>query len=126
MSESASAANAASQTALTAIQVAANTQFYANVDAQIAQAQAQGLFEINATTSQNVDLPTVFNYYVALGYAVYFPDYPASLDNQPQQLFGQYWEAYWNNILSLVPLKNPARINISWQQPNPGSTPFPF
>jgi len=125
MSESASAANTASKTALTAAQVAANTQFYANVDAQIAQAQAQGLFEINATTSQNVDLPTVFSYYVNLGYAVYFPDYPASLDNQPQQLFGQYWEAYWSNILYLTPLKNPCRMNISWAQPNPGPIPFP-
>jgi hypothetical protein len=115
MSETRDQANAAAQTSLTAIQLAANTQFIANVDAQIAEAITQGRFQISAVTSLDVDLQTVFSHYVNLGYMVFFPDYPNNLNIQPVELFGQYWVDYWNHILSLFPLKNPARMTISWK-----------
>jgi hypothetical protein len=115
MSETRDQANADAQTALTAIQTAENTQFIANVDAQIQEAIAQGRFEVSATTSKNVDIQTVFEYYVNLGYMVWFPDYPTNLNVQPVELFGQYWTDYWQHILSLYPLKNPARIIVGWR-----------
>ena len=115
MSETKDQAQTATETARTAIQTAENTQFIANVDAQIAAASAQGHFFTSAITSPNVDIQAIFTYYSNLGYAVSFPDHFANPNTNPVQLFGQYWTDYWLGILTLYPLKNPARVLISWR-----------
>ncbi len=115
MSQTRDQANSATLPIQTAIQTAQDTIFIANVDAQITEKIAQGAFQISATTFNGVNLQTVFQYYVNLGYAVSFPDYPANLNYQPVDLFGQYWEAYWLHRLSLYPIQNPARIIIQWR-----------
>lgn len=115
MSQTRDQANSEAKAARSAIQIAADNQFIANVDLQIAEAIAQGNFRISAVTSENVSLHIIFNYYADLGYFVSFPDYPANLNIQPVELFGQYWNDYWLHLLSLYPIRNPARINISWR-----------
>jgi len=108
-------ANTDATTAHDAIQAAANTNFYTLVDAQIQEAIAQGKFQVNCWTTEDVDLSTAFQYYADLGYAVSFPDYPTNLDFQPAQMFGAFWEDFWANVIHTSQIKNPARMIIAWR-----------
>lgn len=114
-------ANADSNTALTAIQTAADTDWIASVDSQIQTAITLGQFSVTALTNSAVNLDTVFQYYADLGYNVSFPDYAnqngntlPSIINQPSNFFGYNWTAYWQGLLTLNIVSNPARITIAW------------
>ena len=98
-----------------AIQTAQDTAFIANIDTQIAEATTQGKFQVSSISSKGVDLKTVFQYYVNLGYVVWFPDYPTNLNYQPVDLFGAYWDLYWTNQFGLLRITNPTRMIVSWR-----------
>ena len=93
-----------------------NTRFISAVDLQILDAIAQGIFFVNSNTWQGVDPKEVCQYYIDLGYEVYFPEYATSMAYQPAQLFGEFWEAFWAQNSMIPPsLKNPVRMIISWK-----------
>lgn len=115
MSNTKDQSNTSANAAKLATQTAEDTLWIANIDAQIAEAVAQGKFRISAISSKGVDLKTVFQYYANLGYVVWFPDYPTNLNYQPVDLFGAYWDLYWTNQFALYRIKNPARMIVSWR-----------
>ncbi len=115
-------ANADTTTSFNAIQTAGDTTFIANVDSQIASAITLGQFTVTALADTSVNLNTVFQYYVALGYNVSFPDFAnqnggflPSIINQPANLFGSNWNDYWMGLLTLNLVQTPCRISIAWK-----------
>lgn len=109
------AAKSAADTALAALQAADNAIFVANTDFQIAGAIALGLYQTAVLTWGNVDPKYAFNYYTNLGYKVILPDMSTTMTPNPAQLFGFFWEEFWNNQFVLLDLKNPVRMLISWK-----------
>lgn len=115
MSISEAAAKSASDAAKAALVAADNAIFITGADAQINQAIDLGQNYISATTWGNVSAKDIFMHYHDLGYTVWFPDEPLSHGLVPAQLFGEFWEAFWNNTLFLANTRNPCRMIISWQ-----------
>lgn len=109
-----SQANTDSTTAQTAIMAAEDQNFIDSVDASILEATALGKFQVSATTWENVDVPTVYNYYVNLGYKVSFPDIFNMQQPQPAELFGEPWIDFWGNGIWTKLPEGPARLLISW------------
>ncbi len=119
-------ANTNSTNSLNTIQANADSNFIASVDAQIQNAISLGQFEITAVTNNAVNLNYIYNYYANLGYEVYFPDYQnqngaqlPSIIQQPQNFFGANWVAFWNGLISLNLVQNPARLTINWSSYEP-------
>lgn len=99
-----------------AVLVAAdNAIWITNTDKQIQDAIGLGLYQTTVLTWGNVDAMVVFKYYVDLGYLIYLPDMPQNLNLQPAQLFGTYWEAFWNHTLFINAGTNPVRMVITWK-----------
>lgn len=115
MSMTDAAAKAASDAQLATLQAADNAIFIAAADVQITQAIALGQNYIATTTWGNVNTKDIFTHYHDLGYNCWFPDEPLSHGLVPAQMFGEFWEAFWNNTLFLANVKNPCRMIISWQ-----------
>lgn len=117
-------ANTNAQTALDALQSAADASFVSDAGDAILQAIALGHFLVTLTTDKNCNLQVIHDYFVALGYAVAYPGLgmkagpqPFQPDGlfQPADLFGVFWFQYWQNH---VPnLHNPCRITLSWRTP---------
>lgn len=100
------------ETAHNTAETAANTIFIAAADAQINGAIARGVFWIMVQiTDENVDIKTVVQHYMDLGYSVKFSGVNSG---NPASLFGENWVAYWdgNGIPAEIPL--PAKVKISW------------
>lgn len=113
------------QAALDALVAADNALFIAAIDAQILEAIDLGHFYVSSTTWGNVDAKTIFEYYVALGYFVYFPDFPQCQNWSPSNLFGPFWEAFWNHTLFPRTAKNPIRLIIAFKDAPPWPWPWP-
>jgi hypothetical protein len=122
MSQTRDAANAAAIAAKTALQTAADTLFIATVDVLITNTIAQGGFQITANTNKDINVQTVFSYYSNLGYQVSFPDYATWFESNPSNLFGPFWEAFWQYNIANLYIKNPVRMTISWG----ASRPLPY
>lgn len=108
-------AKSASDAQLAILTAADNTIFIAAADQQIAQAIDLGQYQISATTWGHVRTRDIYDHYHDLGYLIYFPDEPLSHNISPSELFGTFWEAWWNNTLFLANVKAPCRIIISWK-----------
>lgn len=123
-------AYANSQAARNARLTAGDTNFIADVDAQILAATELGHFEITSLTNLNVSIIAVYTYYTNLGYNVYFPDYAnqngqtlPSIINNPSNFFGYNWVAYWLNAITLYNITNPCRMTFSWRSYSPPANP---
>lgn len=97
---------------------AADQVFIDDATIAILDAIDLGKFEVYLTTSEPQNVQTLHDYFVSLGYMVGYPGLgmkPGSFISQfePAQLFGQYWEMFWQH--SFPPLKNPTRMVISWR-----------
>jgi hypothetical protein len=105
---------------LAALVTAANDAFIDQAATAIAEATAQGKFEVFLYTVDPCDLSFLSQYFFNLGYAVAFPDFVAAQGSQPAQLFGPDFAAYFNN--QLLPFntqpKNPTRMGLSWRVPS--------
>lgn len=119
-------ANANTQANVTTIQNAADANWIANVDSQINQAIAMGVFAVTAITTPQVNLLNVFQYYSNLGYSVFFPDFQnqnggnnPSTGVQPADYFGYVWAQFWQGLILQNVVRNPARITISWSSGGP-------
>lgn len=111
-------ANTETDTAHQALVDAANARFIAAADVQIQEAIDQGKYWIQCITfEQDLDPKYIFDYYATQeGYNVAFPDYSHhDLSQQPAQLFGEFWNNFWNNERVPRCLKTPLRIVIGWR-----------
>lgn len=102
-----------------AIIVAANNSFIAAADTAIADAASRGLHLVRLSLFDNVNLQDIVHYYQNLGYIVAAP-LPPNVGEQPAQLFGQFWEAFWENptfYFSINGFPAITEIYISWYQP---------
>lgn len=98
---------------LAALQAAANANFIDQAGQAIDNAVALGQIQVFLTTFENVDIETIHNYFLGLGYIVGFPD-AFTLRGQPAELFGESLEEFWDRN-SLPPmLTNPTRILLDW------------
>lgn len=95
MSLTESAANSAAIAAQEAIEDAANAVFIANADAAIADAISMGKFRVYINSVKHMSFKDIFDYYTNLGYQIGMPT--CTVGNQPAQLFGQFWIAFWEN-----------------------------
>jgi hypothetical protein len=103
------------------IQVAANASFIAAADLIIADASSRGLHLVRVTLFENVNLQDIVTYYQNLGYVVAAP-LPPNVGEQPAQLFGEFWESFWENPTFYFSINGfPAirEIYISWYQNPP-------
>lgn len=108
------ASNAASTTDLAALQADANARFIADANVLIDEATAQGKFFVYMTSFQYVDLEYINTYFFNLGYRVSFPD--ANLTHgQPAELFGEFWDQFWQHNGVPPHLKNPTRVGLNWR-----------
>lgn len=109
MSITKDAAKAQTETAHNAAETTANNLFIAAADLQISEAIALGVFW---TTCRNFDLnanpSTIAQYYVNLGYRVYFLDIDGR--GQPDIRNGHFW----NDAPVPIDLNKPFRIKIAW------------
>lgn len=111
-------ANTDAQTALDAIQAAADQAFIDDAAAAILEAIDQGKFEVSLTTGPDVNTKAIFDYFVALGYTVTYPGQNMLAGNrqpQPAELFGEAWEEFWEN--GIPPAKGPVRLTLFWVTP---------
>jgi hypothetical protein len=116
MSVPASTTNTNATAAQTALQDAANANFIAAADAAIADSASRGLYLVRVTLFENVNLQTIVTYYQDLGYLVSAP-LPPNIGEQPSQLFGEFWEAFWNNqalFFTINGFSTITEIYISW------------
>lgn len=97
-----------------ALVAADNAIFIANADAQILEAIVLGKNQIQAWTFRNVDPKQVYEYYAALGYQTIFPDITPNPNQQPANLFGEFWTAFWMQTTQAPVAKNPIRMLIGW------------
>jgi len=112
------ASNAAAIADKEALVTAANTKFINDATSIIAQQVAQGKFEVTLHAFEYVSLHDISVYFQALGYGVDLWRYD-SYNSQPAALFGEIWDAYWNN--RLICWNRSHRITISWgNSPNNG------
>lgn len=107
-------AQAASDAAKAALVAAANAQFIAEADAIILQREAQGEKFVKLALVPNSNLSDIIEYYKGYGYAVAPPKATQWQAGQPANLFGWFWEAYWNQNLALIDVES-RTIIISWQ-----------
>ena len=99
------------------IHAAANALFYVEVDAQIQQAVAQGIFFVYSTTSENINPSDVFTHYTQLGYQVTFPGFSShSTPAAPPDSDNGFWVSSWlNSGLNKQRLEKPYKFLISWK-----------
>lgn len=109
-------ANTNSQAGDAAVKAAANARFIAAADQQIAEATAQGVYFINAISTDDIDPVAVAQYYLNLGYAVTAPEYSQNQSQpDPMDLFGDYWIDFWLNGFIPQNMKKPYRFLIAWK-----------
>jgi hypothetical protein len=112
----ASVAKTDSEADLTALKDAANQNFINDAIVAIAQANANGQFEVFMTTHEYCDVRYLAKYFQNLGYSINFPEYPWTHGGQPAELFGQAYIDYWEFQLTYMvrDMKNPIRIGFGW------------
>lgn len=109
-------ANTDANTALTAIQTAADQSFIDDATLAINAAIAQGKFEVTLTTGPDCNTTIVHDTLTNLGYTVTYPGQnmlSGSRQPQPAELFGEAWEEFWQN--GIPPAKGPVRLTIFWE-----------
>lgn len=97
-------------TAYTAIVDAATTQWEADATLMIQNAITLGQFNVTLETGPNVSMNDVQTYFTNLGYKVWIPRY---FRGQPAQLFGYFYEAYWEQK-NICHCQAPCSITIVW------------
>lgn len=110
-----STANSQATAADDAIVLAANTNYIATIDLNIAGAIARGEFEtVTRVYDKNVDINTVAQHYIDLGYQVRFLGH--SPYGQPAVLFGEHWVDYWTGAIYIPKnIKRPIRMKLGWK-----------
>jgi hypothetical protein len=114
----ASTVNATATAASTSIMTAIDNSFIAMADQAIADSASRGLFMVRLHLLDGMTLINVVNYYQNLGYVVAAP-LPPNVGQQPSNLFGAFWQQYWENptfFFELNGLYIPKEIYISWTQ----------
>lgn len=115
---------AASTAAQVALVDAANALFIKNADLAIADKKSQGLYLVRLSLYEHVNLQYIVTYYQNFGYVVGAP-LPSTIGNQPSDLFGSFWQDYWQNttfFFAIYGFGQPTEIFISWA---PITLPFP-
>jgi len=115
----ASTVNANATAAQTAIMSDAEATFIAAADIAIADSASRGLFQVRLTLNDYVNLQTIVTYYQNLGYVVAAP-LPPNVGEQPAQMFGEFWEAFWQNptfFFTINGFPKITEIYINWSQP---------
>lgn len=105
---------AASNAALAALTSAANARFIAEADAVILEREAQGEKYVKLALIPHSNFTDLVEYYRSYGYLVAPPQLKDWQAGQPAQLFGPYWEAYWNKTPIYYDVM-PTHIIIAWE-----------
>lgn len=113
MTPSKAQTNAAAAAAQTALISAANAAFIVEADKVIATAVTQGKFRVLLHPSKYVNFADICSYYQNLGYIVGTDPCP-TFTFGPAQLFGYFWDQYWNNTC-MCWCPKPCRVFISWK-----------
>ena len=127
MSNDQKVTNAAAAAARTALQTTADDNFIAAADAAIADKASQGHYLVALDLFENVNLQNIVTYYQNLGFIVSAP-YPPNVGEQPAQLFGEFWTAYWRNQtfwFTINGFPRPKTIFISWYNAYPNAPDNP-
>ena len=105
------------EVAQAAIHAAANAKFIVEADIQIQQAIAQGLFFVNCTTSDDVNVADLFAYYTNLGYQFQFPGFGKyAQPTAPPESYSGFWVSSWVNTgYNKNKLEKPYRFLIIWK-----------
>lgn len=107
-------ANTDANTAKTTIMSTADQNFINAADLQILQAVALGKFQILCISYDRIDMKAIIAYYQGLGYKIYNPE--AYLNQaQPAELFGFFWDDFWNSVYPFSFRKKPIRLIINWK-----------
>jgi hypothetical protein len=117
MSIPSSQANTNSTNAKNTILSTNDQNFINAADLQILQATQLGKFEVLCVTYERINVKAIITYYQALGYKIYNPE--TYNQNQPAELFGFFWEEFWNSVIPFYDKRKPLRIIIGWFSPNP-------
>lgn len=112
---------AMAEAARNTISEAADNLFIANTDSCILNAINLGQSRTTVYTLHGVNIQSVFNYYVNLGYLVYFPDIQPNFFVNPINLFGYQFEQYILNIIpnQVARVGNPLRMTLDWSNGEP-------
>ena len=125
----ASDAQAATIAARIILQAQADGQFLSQAAQAITNAEDQGVYFVVLTTFENCNIRTLQAYLQSLGYVISYPEFqnPNLSPWNPAQLFGWAWDNYWNNNEVVdQPIRNPARMKMSWKKATPVPSPMQY